>query len=121
MPDKKLMKKTFNYLIKWALGVSREGELDANNPILKKIGHLSGIYMFKCKLTGARYIGSALLFKSRFKGHMYVSQNNSNKNLQALINKNGLDSFEFGVLEFIKLEGTKKEQKVQLEALEQLY
>lgn len=72
--------KNFNFLIKWSLGASRELMLDNNNPIFKEIGTLSGIYMFKCKISGARYVGSAVKFKTRFKGHMYISANNSNKN-----------------------------------------
>ena len=44
-----------------------------------------------------------------------------NKNLQKGIDKYGLNNFEFCILEFITLEGTKKEQKEKLNALEQLY
>lgn len=59
---------------------------------------ISGIYMIKCLVTGAIYVGSAVNMYQRLNEHRL--NHRSNAHLQNAIAKYGLALFEFGVLLF---------------------
>lgn len=71
---------------------------------------ISGIYMIKCLVTGAIYVGSAVNLFQRLNEHRL--NHRSNVHLQKAIAKYGLSRFEFGVLLFSDLtELTMREQQ----------
>lgn len=61
----------------------------------------SGIYIIVCGLTGKCYLGSALNLQKRKREHFLAlkAQKHYNKHLQRAVNKYGLDSFTFRVVE----------------------
>lgn len=62
----------------------------------------SGIYCFRNKKNGKRYIGQSVVMFDRKAHHIWTLNNRSNRNghFQNAWNKDGEDSFEFTVLEF---------------------
>src|SRR4051812_13894491 len=72
--------------------------LESSSLILKILHSLSGVYMFKCLITGDCYVGSALQLGRRFSEHMH--NKNSNPHLQNALLKYGISSFAFIVITF---------------------
>jgi group I intron endonuclease len=62
-----------------------------------------GIYMIKCPANGKFYIGSSTCIYTRWHSHRFLLKNNRHTNihLQRLVNKRGLESIIFGVIEFV--------------------
>jgi len=66
--------------------------------ILKILCGVSGVYMFKCLITGACYVGSAVQLDRRLSEHMH--NKNSNPHLQNAFLKYGIQYFAFIVITF---------------------
>jgi len=59
----------------------------------------AGIYIFRCRVTGMVYIGSASNLWRRFMLHLLGTL--SNKGLQGAIKIHGISNFTFSVLEYV--------------------
>lgn len=68
--------------------------------------YLSGIYCISNIIDNRIYIGSTQCFKRRFTEHLKSLSDNTHNNphLQKFVNKYGIDSIKFEILEIIELE-----------------
>lgn len=89
--------------------------------ILQKVKNRSGIYIIINKITGQKYIGSAITNKLhvRFANHC-IHSNHGSKLVKKSIKEFGLNNFMFGILEYID-EITTNENNKDLLNLEQFY
>lgn len=62
---------------------------------------LCGIYQIKNIINNKKYIGSSININQRWSSHLSYLRNNKHRNyrLQQSVNKNGLNNFEFKILE----------------------
>jgi len=72
----------------------------------KENKYLSGIYQISNNIDNRIYIGSTQCFKRRFTEHLKSLADNTHNNphLQKFVNKYGIDSIKFEILEIIELE-----------------
>src|SRR5690242_8081336 len=71
----------------------------------KRVPRTSGVYQILCKPTGKIYIGSTVDLCARWNIHriMLRRKTHHNTHLQQAWDKYGEESFEFSVLEFVKV------------------
>lgn len=72
----------------------------------KENKYLSGIYQISNNIDNRIYIGSTQCFKRRFTEHLKSLADNAHNNphLQKFVNKYGIDSIKFEILEVVELE-----------------
>ncbi len=72
----------------------------------KENKYLSGVYKISNNIDNRIYIGSTQCFKRRFTEHLKSLADNTHNNphLQKFVNKYGIDSIKFEILEIIDLE-----------------
>lgn len=89
--------------------------------IIKSVKNKSGIYIIINKITGNKYIGSAITNKLhiRFANHC-IHSNHGSKLVKQGIKKYGLNNFIFGIIEYYP-EKITKYNNIELLKLEQTY
>lgn len=83
----------------------------------------SGIYTIKNNLDNKLYIGQSTSITQRWKTHKYMLKNNKhpNKHLQNACNKDGLDRFEFIILELCEIELLDEKERYWIDFYKSLF
>lgn len=79
--------------------------------------YLSGIYCITNIIDNRIYIGSTQCFKRRFTEHLkdFTENTHSNKHLLRFVNKYGIDSIKFNIIEIVEINQTIEKEQYYLD------